>query len=150
VSPSLTFNFRDGSATISTSRVHICRGLSRQDAVAALSSHFRSALDHGNGCEWLSFQGVTFGSQPCGLALLFRHGTLTEIHFSVMLTGAKMESGWPTRAAIDAELAFVRQELSTQLKATVGEREAKFSWGVAWSAFDPKGFQASSGIRYAA
>ena len=143
-------NPSNGSATISALPLRLGKGLSRQEAAAALSSLLRMTRDHGNGSEWLSFHGVTFGNQPCGFALLFRHGSLTEIHFSVMLPGAEMEGGWPTRAAIDAELAFVRKELGSQLKASIGERESKFSWGVAWSMFDPKGFQASSGVRYAA
>ena len=56
----------------------------------------------------------------------------------------------PSKAAIEAELAFIRKELSSQLKKPIGERESKFPWGTAWSMFDAKGFQASSGIRYAA
>jgi hypothetical protein len=139
---SLSFSPRDGSATVSGFPIVLGMGKSRSEVATALSPLFRMAQDYGNGNEWLSFKGVTFGSQPCGFALLFRHGLLAEIHFSVMLPDAEMESGWPTKAAIE--------ELSSQLRASIGERQSEFSWGVVWSAFDPRGFQASSGVRYTA
>lgn len=146
---SLTFAKSDGSATISGIAVRLCRGLSRQEALSALAPLFRSALDHGNGHEWLSFNGVSFGGQTCSFALLFRAGSVAEIHFSVMLPDAELESGWPTKRAIESELAFVRRELGAQLCARIGGRGTRFPWGSAWSVFDPKGYQAGSGVRYA-
>lgn len=116
-------------------------GLSREAVSSALAPLYRSSLDHGNGYEWLSFHGDTFGGHPCGFALLFRQGSMTEIHFNVMLPDAEMENGWPTKGAIDDEVAFARKELSTQLGAEIGDRGVTFSWGAAWSTFDPKGFQ---------
>lgn len=147
--PSLTFDPSDGSASISGIPIRLRGGLSREAASSALVSLYCSILDYGNGYEWLSFQGVTFGGHPCGFALCFFQGSMTALHFSVMLPDAKIESGWPTKGAIDDEIAFARKELSAQLRSKIADCGSTFSWGVAWSAFDPKGFQASSGVRYA-
>lgn len=147
MTPSLAFDPADGCATISGLPIRLGKDLPRNEAMSALASLLRRSRDHGNGNAWLSFHNVTFGNRPCVFALLFRQGSLAEIHFNVVLR--EMETA-PSKAAIDAELAFVRKELSAQLQARIGEREAKFPWGSAWSMFDAKGFQASSGIRYAA
>ena len=61
-----------------------------------------------------------------------------------------MDDGWPTRQAIEEELAFMRKALSAQLGIQLGKRDARFPWGRVWSTFDPKGFQASTGLRYEA
>lgn len=103
----------------------------------------------GNGYEWLSFHKVTLGKQPCGFAAGFNHGALTEVHFSVSLPDAKLEGGWPTREAIEEELAFVRSQLNAQLGTEPDAASTAFPWGTVWSMSDPKGFQANSGVRYA-
>ncbi|MGH8054807.1 MAG: hypothetical protein ACREP4_12900 [Stenotrophomonas sp.] len=148
MNPSLTFDPSDGSASISGIPIRLRGGLSREAVPSALVSFYRSTLNHGNGYEWLSFHGVTFGGHPCGFALCFFHGSMTQLHFSVMLPNTEIESGWPTKGAIDDEIAFVRKELSAQLRTTIADHGSTFSWGVAWSTFDPRGFQASSGVRY--
>jgi len=68
---------------------------------------------------------------------------------SVSLPGATLEDGWPTQAAIDAEVAFMRRTLGAALGCKLSGGHAHFNWGEAWARFDPKGFMASSGIRYA-
>lgn len=85
----------------------------------------------------------------CGLALGFHHGTLTEVHLGVALPDTEKNCGWPTRTAIDKEIAFMRKVFHRQLGREFGDRLEAFSWGVAWSGFDPKGFTATAGIRYA-
>jgi hypothetical protein len=56
-----------------------------------------------------------------------------------------MEDGWPTRAAIDAEIAFVRDVMAKEM----GLKTRQQSWGSVWSTFDPKGDLASNCLRYA-
>ena len=58
-----------------------------------------------------------------------------------------MEGDWPTREAIDAEVAFVRGVLARK-GITVGELPQKFLWGEIWSIFDSKGFVAANGLRF--
>jgi hypothetical protein len=149
MAPPFTLNPSDGSASVAGYTICLGKGLFREEAALVLKPLFRMANGFGNGYEWLSFHNVTFGGSPCGFALGFRDGQLTEIHFSVMLAGAEMQEGGPTRQAIEHELAFVRKELRSQLGVEISEGAAHFRWGSAWSMFDPKGFQASSGVRYA-
>jgi len=115
-----------------------------------LATFFRSQTDHGNGYEWLAFHHLTFNAKPCGISLCFHLGKLQEAHFGVALPNAPLEGGWPTREAIDAEISFMRQALAQSFSRSFSTGQEQFSWGVVWSAFDAKGFQASSGIRYAA
>ena len=70
------------------------------------------------------------------------------VAMGVSLPGAPLEDGWPTQAAIDAEVAFMRRILATALGRKLTGGLARFDWGEAWARFDPKGFMASSGIRY--
>jgi hypothetical protein len=148
MAPSFTLNPSDGSARVAGFPLVLRKGLFRGEVASALSPLFRTANDFGNGYEWLSFHNVTFGGHPCGFALCFQRGQLTEVHFSVILPNAEMQDGWPTRQAIEAELAFVRKELHSQLGTEVGEHATRFPWGTVWSMFDPKAFQARSGLRY--
>jgi hypothetical protein len=100
--------------------------------------------DHGNGYAWLHLGGLTFGGPPAFLSLCFHNRRLTEASWAVQLAGATAEGGWPTREAIDDELAFVREALKT-----MGLRTGRTTWGEVWSTFDPKGFLAANGLRYA-
>ncbi|MDV9040737.1 hypothetical protein [Stenotrophomonas sp. RAC2] len=50
--------------------------------------------------------------------------------------------------AIDAEVAFMRRTLGAALGRKLAGGYTQFDWGEAWARFDPKGFMASSGIRY--
>jgi hypothetical protein len=65
------------------------------------------------------------------------------------LPNAKLDGGWPTREAINDEIAFVKEVFRDQLKRKFGDNTEQFKWGVAWSGFDSKGFKATAGIRYA-
>ena len=100
--------------------------------------------DMGNGYAWLHLQGLSFGGHPAGLALCFHDGRLEQLSWNVDLPGAALEDGWPTREAIDEEIAFVRGILT----ADMGLRPGKTAWGEIWCDFDAKGFLASSGLRY--
>lgn len=139
----------DGSVRIAGCSLVLAKGLARGVAAEQLSRFYRSKIDHRNGYEWLYFQGVSFGTQPCGFALCFHHGHLTETHFGVSLPDAKLEGGWPTREAIDQEISFVRGELGRQLARTFQSGLEHFSWGLVWSLYDEKGGQATAGLRYA-
>ena len=106
-----------------------------------------ASQDHGNGYEWLHLDGLSFGGQPAALALCFNHGRLDQVSWSVLLPGAAVQEGWPTREAIDAEIAFVRETLGASgLMAPA--KPSTFAWGEVWSDFDPKGDLASNGLRY--
>lgn len=126
--------------------IHV--GMSQSIADQALREFYRDRIDHGNGYTWSYFHRLQFGGLPCALSLGFHHAELTEVHLSVSLPDAQLESGWPTRASIDAEIAYVRGVFTQQLGRVFGEHSERFAWGVAWSGFDPKAYQASSGIRY--
>lgn len=108
--------------------------------VGELATGFR---DVGNGYEWLDLRKLTFGGHPAALSLCFHQGLLKQAAWSVQLPNAPVEDGWPTREAIDAELAFVRGTLDE-----MGVGTGHFSWGEVWSGFDEKGFLAANGLRY--
>lgn len=100
--------------------------------------------DHGNGYDWVDLHNLTFGGQPAMLSLCFYDDLLKEARWSVQLPNASTEGGWPTRATIDAEIAFVRRALAEEMGIGAGT----LSWGEVWSSFDPKGFLAANGLRY--
>lgn len=100
--------------------------------------------DHGNGYEWLYFRDLTFGGQPAALSICFHDGHLEQASWSVQLPDAPMESGWPTKGAIDSEISFVREVLARQMEIHVGQKP----WGEIWSSFDAKAFMAVNGLRY--
>lgn len=146
--PALTICPKNGSIRISGNPAVLAGGMAQDQAVAALATLFCSSVDHKNGYEWFTYGGVSFGGEPCGFGLCFHEGRLTQLSFGVSLPGTKLEGGWPTQEAIDEEIAFVRRELARQLDRPFRSGEERFPWGVAWSQFDPKGFQASAGVRY--
>jgi len=100
--------------------------------------------DHGSGYEWLDLRDLTFGSQPASLSLCFHDGSLKQAAWSVQLPDAPTEGGWPTRDAINTELAFVRSTLWNEMAIQPG----RTAWGEVWSSFDAKGFMASNGVRW--
>lgn len=100
--------------------------------------------DLGNGYEWLTLGGLSFGGQPATLSLCFHNDRFEQASWSVQLPDAPMAGGWPTREAIDAELSFVRKVLTKDMGLHVG----KTAWGEVWSHFDAKGFLAGNGLRY--
>jgi len=147
-SHALQVDANHGSWHLSGRGVVIHAGMSHSTADQTLHAFYRDRIDHGNGYTWSYFHRLQFGGMPCALALGFHHAVLTEVHLSVSLPDAQLESGWPTRAAIDDEIAYVRGVFTQQLGRGFGERSESFDWGVAWSGFDPKAFVASAGIRY--
>jgi hypothetical protein len=148
MTPSLTIDPADGSVYIEDCSLALSKGVGKAEVSAALAQFYHSSADYKNGYEWLRFQGVSFGGQPCGFAVCFHFGALTEIHIGVSLPNAELEGGWPTRRTIDQEVVFMRAELAKQLSRSFQHGRECFSWGEAWSTFDPKGFFASTGVRY--
>ncbi len=140
----------DGSWRLPNRGVVIHEGMSQSIADQTLREFYRDRIDHHNGYTWSYFHRLHFGGLPCALSLGFHHAVLTEVHLSVSLPDAPLESGWPTRAAIDAEIAYVRGVFTQQLGRVFGEHSECFDWGIAWSGFDPKAYLASAGIRYEA
>src|ERR1700679_2992520 len=90
-----------GALRISGLSTDISAGLKKADIERVLAAFARGGRDHGNGYEWLSFGGLSFGGYPCGLGLCFFEGRLTMAKWNVSLPDAPMEGGWPTRGAID-------------------------------------------------
>lgn len=146
--PSLSISAKDGSIHIEECALVITKGLVRDVAADKLSQFYVSNIDHKNGYEWLRFNGVSYGGQPCGFSLCFLHGEMAIMNFGVSLPNMKLEDGWPTRETIDQEISFVRKEMAKQLGRTFQYGPERFSWGVAWSSFDAKGVCASAGLRY--
>jgi hypothetical protein len=113
------------------------------EVVSRVSDLITRTRDVGNGYDWLDLRELTFGGHAATLSLCFHQGSLKQAAWSVHLFDAPAHDGWPTREAIDAELAFVRGTLHE-----MGIGTGYLSWGEVWSAFDEKGFLAANGLRY--
>ena len=124
-------------------------GQSKADVSVTLDQFARDERDHGNGYEWLSFGGLTFGGRAASLSLCFFNDRLHQVAWNAHPPDGAMEGGWPTRAGIDEEVAFVRRILGSQIGFEVSRSAMTFPWGEVWSEFDPKGFLAANGLRYA-
>lgn len=116
----------------------------KTEVSAQVGDLVEGARDHGNGYEWMYLGGLTFGGRPAHLALCFHTSRLQQASWSVRLPDASMEGGWPTRDAIDQEIAFVHRTLTDEMGLDPGPQ----SWGEIWSSFDAKAFMASNGLRY--
>lgn len=141
-------NPTDGSIQLGTLPSLICPSLSLDEARIAFVTLMHGEHDVGTGYYWLSLHRLSLGGAPAGISLCFHGHYLDMVTISVDLPGATLEDGWPTQAAIDAEVAFMRRTLGAALGCTLSGGHARFNWGEAWARFDPKGFMASSGIRY--
>jgi hypothetical protein len=148
--PSIQFETSSGVVSIEPLQIHLRAGLPESVALLGLGTLLAGVTDHGNGYKWLRCRGLTLFDRPCGLAICFHREALTELHFGVALPDAVLEGGWPTRSTIDKEVAFMRAQLGTVFSRSFSKGEEAFDWGVVWSCFDPKGFSASTGLRYAA
>ncbi|MGG2101577.1 hypothetical protein [Stenotrophomonas sp. NRRL B-14846] len=144
----MNFNPTDGSIQLGNLPTLIGPTLSRDEARVAFAALVRDERDVGTGYHWLSLHRLSLGGAPAGISLCFHGQRLDMVTMSVDLPGATLEDGWPTQAAIDAEVAFMRRTLATALGRKLAGGHARFGWGEAWARFDPKGFMASSGIRY--
>jgi hypothetical protein len=122
--------------------------LSLEQARLAFATRVHAERDVGTAYHWLSLHRLTLGGAPASISLCFHGQQLDRVTMGVELPGAPLEDGWPTQAAIDAEVAFMKRTLGTALGRTLAGGRARFGWGEAWAVFDPKGFMASSGIRY--
>ncbi|HIE0128749.1 TPA: hypothetical protein ACXI73_003877 [Stenotrophomonas maltophilia] len=138
----------DGSIQLGNLPALICPTLSQDEARIAFATLMHGERDVGTGYHWLSLHRLSLGGAPAGISLCFHGQRLDMVTMSVDLPGATLEDGWPTQAAIDAEVAFMRRTLATALGRKLAGGHARFGWGEAWARFDPKGFMASSGIRY--
>ncbi|MGF6460847.1 hypothetical protein ACVKU6_000559 [Stenotrophomonas sp. PvP086] len=138
----------DGSIQLGHLTTLICPTLSLEEARIAFATLMHGERDAGTGYHWLSLHRVSLGGAPAGISLCFHGQQLDMVTIGVDLPGATLEDGWPTQVAIDAEVAFMRRTLATALGRKLAGGRARFEWGEAWARFDPKGFMASSGIRY--
>jgi hypothetical protein len=124
-------------------RALLARGQEKEAALAKVGDLVSDTRDYTNGYEWLYLRGLSFGGEAATLALCFLNGRFVEASWSVQLIDAPIESAWPTREAINSEIAFVRGVLAG-MDVPPGEAE----WGTVWSRFDAKGFLAANGLRY--
>ena len=145
--PSLKIRPNDGAVTLGSDLV-LVQGMDRARIEPLVSAFYKSATDMGNGYKWLMCHEAEFGGEACGFALCFLSDKLVEVHLGVSLPSIELIDGWPTKQAIDQEVNFTRREMQRQLGRTFASGHEKFKWGVVWSQFDPKGFQASAGVRY--
>src|ERR1044072_8710578 len=129
-------------------RAPIDAGADMAAVADALAGHAAGERDHGNGYAWLYFRELSFAGRPCHLALCFLHGRPSEAGWSVALPGRPPPGEWPTRQAMDAEIAFVRAALGETFGRPAAAGHWRRRWGELWSAFDPKGFSATHGLRY--
>lgn len=141
-------NPTDGSIQLGTLPSLICPTLSLDEARIAFVTLMHGEHDVGTGYYWLNLHRLSLGGAPAGISLCFHGQHLDMVTISVDLPGATLEDGWPTQAAIDAEVAFMRRTLGAALGCKLSGSHAHFNWGEACARFDPKGFMASSGIRY--
>lgn len=145
----VTINPKTGAISVEGCDLTLERGRPISAVQTALTMFYRTHIDHRNGYEWLAFHQLSFFGEPCALSVGFKDGALTEVHLGVALPNAPTKSGWPTREAIEQEICFVRSALSKELSRSFSSGRENFSWGEVWSLFDPKGFMASAGVRYA-
>lgn len=129
-------------------QIRLKAGQAKSIAEPTIAGWLAGSVDYGNGYEWLTLRGLSFGGEKAALSLCFHEGLLKQIAWSVSLPNESLEGGWPTKEAIDNQLSFVRKELGRQLHLRTGQVEAKYDWGTVWSVFDAKGFLASNGVRY--
>lgn len=144
----MLLNATDGSIQLGNLPALIGPTLLLDEARAAFAPLVRGERDVGTGYVWLSLHQLSLGGAPAGISLCFFGQQLNMVTMGVDLPGATLEDGWPTQAAIDAEVAFMRRTLGAALGRKLVGGHARFDWGEAWARFDPKGFMASSGIRY--
>ncbi|MDT9579919.1 hypothetical protein RS982_01150 [Stenotrophomonas indicatrix] len=144
----MTIDAADGRIQIGNLPTRIGPALSLDQARIAFAAWIQGERDVGTGYLWLSLQGLSLGGARAGISLCFRGQQLDMVTMGVELPGAELQEGWPTQAAIDAEVAFMKRTLGAALGRTLAGGHARFDWGEAWAGFDPKGFMASSGIRY--
>lgn len=141
----VTIDPQTGSLGVGNFRIEPLQ--SKSEVEPQIAPLVEGTRDHGNGYEWLYLGGLTFGGQPALVGLCFHDGRLEQASWDVQLPDASMEGGWPTRDAIDKEVAFVRGILAGD-GMDVRQGAAEFPWGEIWSGFDAKGFLASNGLRY--
>lgn len=123
-------------------------GAAQSDVREKLTPLVRGERDHRNGYVWLDLGGLTFGDKPCGLSLCFYESRLAEASWNIRLPGEELEGGWPTRVSSEAEIAFVRDELTRQLGIGLHSGAVTLPWGEVWSLFDEKGYSAANGLRW--
>ncbi len=145
----MLLNATDGRIQLGNLPALIGPTLSLDEARVAFAALVRGERDVGTGYHWLSLHRLSLGGAPAGMSLCFHGQQLDVVSMGVDLPGATLEDGWPTQATINAEVAFMRRTLATALGRKLAGGHARFGWGEAWARFDPKGFMASSGIRYA-
>jgi hypothetical protein len=140
---------RDTGVVLIGADLRLRAGDARPEARERLAALVRGKRDFGNGYAWVDLRGLAFGGYACAAGLCFFEDRLREVSWGVSLPGARLEQGWPTRDAIDEEIEFVLGVLRHQLSRGFEEGREVFPWGTVWSQFDPKGFTAGNGLRYA-
>ena len=139
----------DGSIRIQGVSSPIGPGYSKSAAEAEREAFYNGGADHGNGVEWIYLDSLSFGGQPSALSLCFRQGRLVRVEWSVNLPDAELEEGWPTRGAMEKEIAFTRSAIAAQWNAAAFSGHERLPWGEICSKVDDQDPTAVSMIRYA-
>ncbi len=150
--PAMAFDLsidRDTGTILIGTDISLGPGVGRDIAAMALAPLIHRERDLGNGYVWLDLAGLLFGGLPCAASLCFHDGKLRQMAWGVTPAGTASAGPWPTRAAIDDEIAFVRATTRRDLVIDLERGDANFPWGTLWSRFDAKGYLASNGLRYA-
>ena len=111
----MLLNATDGSIQLGNLPALIGPTLLLDEARAAFAPLVRGERDVGTGYRWLSLHRLSSGGVPAGISLCFHGQQLDMVTIGVDLPGATLEDGWPTQAAIDAEVAFMRRTLGAAL-----------------------------------
>lgn len=143
------FSIEPGSGSLCVGEARFAPYQTRAEIEPQITHLVERSRDHGNGYAWLYLHSLSFGGQPAIVSLCFQDGRLEQAGWGVTLPDAAEEDGWPTRGAIDAEIAFVRKALAENLGFGPNWKSPMtFKWGEIWSSFDAKGGFASNGLRY--
>ena len=148
MTPELSIDPQTGAVLFSGLAIAIAPGQEKAEVESLLKPYFRDSRDFQNGYEWLTFEGLSFGGEPCVLSFCFFQGRVSQVSWGVKLPGAKLEGGWPARETSGEEIKFVRKNLKEQLSRGFQHGSETFGWGSVHSVFDDRGGAASSAIRY--
>lgn len=124
----ILINPATGGITLRDSHITLSAGVSRRAVATDLSLFLCANQDHGNGYEWLHFQGLSFGGKTAHLSVCFFNGRLREMSWSVNLRENPSDKSWPSQEESDEEVAFVRTVLRDTLSRPFSSGEERFPW----------------------
>lgn len=146
---SLTISRVDGTISIDSIDYAIGKGTSKSVVESEFARLNKSHIEHGNGYEWITLGGISFGGIPSCLSLCFFLDAVQQVQIGVSILDVECADNWATRASSEREVEAVCRELGKQLDCDFSSGQVTFSWGTVWSVFDERSCHPSSGLRYA-